>query len=318
MFRVLSKRNTNTNPFVSSWVSTPRHCLAVPSQQLSLHNAQPRFETSRWTSSPCTYLYHTNACSSFSPFNRLPPEILINVVRKLDRPSISAASLASRRIAQFVRSATSPLVTGPPTIPTVSFASTASSPSSHADYDRQSTDTDMSSSPEEEEWEFEVTDEMVRRLSLIPKRNHDASLENLPTELQFMVFKHLDKIDSCCLGLVHPNLYVVFRAIHGTKMPLHTRRIGPNLLESAWELAGRQECKQCGIYRCELHAHIKTWMPANLEYCSMKQNFGLPARPGAAPTCYRGKPSKPRRCGRHPTRTTSVHQDDAHFSITSA
>ena len=173
----------------------------------------------------------------------------------------------------------------------------------------------MSATPSEDEWEFEITPEVVRRLSLIPPRNHDATLEFLPTELQFMIFKELDKIDSCCLGLAHPNLYVVHRAIHGTKMPLNTRRIGPNSLESAWEVVGRQECKQCGVYRCELHAHIKTWMPANLEYCAMKQNFGFPARNGAPDTCYRGKPSKPRRCGRHPTRTTSVHQDDAHFSI---
>lgn len=48
----------------------------------------------------------------------------------------------------------------------------------------------------------------------------------------------------------------------------------------------------------------------------MKQNFGLMAKDGANDNCFRGKPSKPKRCGRHPLRTTSVHQDDASFAIT--
>lgn len=207
---------------------------------------------------------------------------------------------------------TLPLITGPAAPPTnsVSFASTVSTRGNHTTPYHSDTEP---STPDEEEWEFVMTPEIHRRLSLIPARNHDASLERLPVELQLMIFSELDKIDSCCLGLTHPNLYVVFRAIQGTKMPLSTRRIGPNMLESAWELVGRQECKQCGVYRCELHSHIKSWMPANLEYCSLKRNFGFPARPGGASTCFRGKPSKPGRCGRHPTRTTSIHQDDAHF-----
>ncbi|KUJ15643.1 uncharacterized protein LY89DRAFT_90477 [Mollisia scopiformis] len=175
----------------------------------------------------------------------------------------------------------------------------------------------MTSSPEEEDWEFEITADLIQRLALIPKRTQGPALPNLPTELQLEIFSYLDQIDSCCLGLASPNLYVVFRAIHGTKMPLNTRRIGPNRLESAWEVVGKQECQQCGIYRCELHQHIKTWMPKELEYCAMKQNFGLRAIDGAKEHCFRGKPSKPKRCGRHPLRTTSVHQDDASFSLPS-
>ncbi len=200
---------------------------------------------------------------------------------------------------------------------TVTFAPISSTSSNNADYDSlASTDTDMPSSPEEDEWEFEVTPEIIRRLSLLPTREAAPSLPLLPTELKLEIFSYLDLIDSTCLGLTSRNLYVVHRAIHGTKIPLNTRRIGPNKLESAWEVVGKQECKQCGIYRCELHQHIKTWMPMELEYCSMKGNFGLPAKENAFhKTCYRGKPSKPKRCGRHPLRTTSVHQDDASFSL---
>lgn len=166
------------------------------------------------------------------------------------------------------------------------------------------------SSPEESEWEFKVTPDMIRRLSLLPKSKSSATLSSLPAELQLEIFSHLDKIDSVCLGLTSQRAYDICRAIYGTKMPLNTRRIGPNSLESAWEVVGKQECKQCGMFRCELWKHIKTWMPKELEYCAMKQNFGSPARPGAAESCYRGKPSKPRRCGRHPVRTTTIHQDD--------
>lgn len=51
----------------------------------------------------------------------------------------------------------------------------------------------------------------------------------------------------------------------------------------------------------------------------MLQNFG-PKGEGehAKSNCYRVKPSKPRRCGRHPVRTTSLHQDDASASTAMA
>ncbi|KIN06576.1 hypothetical protein OIDMADRAFT_176628 [Oidiodendron maius Zn] len=190
-------------------------------------------------------------------------------------------------------------------------SSAAASPSrTEADFDGMSgSETDVTS-PEEDEWEFKVTPDMMRRLSMLPKSNPSATLSTIPTELQLEIFSHLDKIDSVCLGLTCSRAYNIYRTIYGTKMPLNTRRIGPNSLESAWEVIGKQECKQCGMFRCELWQHIKTWMPGELEYCSMKQNFGSPAKPGAAESCYRGKPSKPRRCGRHPIRTTTIHQDD--------
>ncbi|TVY33500.1 hypothetical protein LOCC1_G006652 [Lachnellula occidentalis] len=201
-----------------------------------------------------------------------------------------------------------------PTVATahVTFASESySSHSSDSDNDTlASTDTEISPSPEEEAWAFKQTPELMNRLTLLPQYKDSASLPNLPIELQLEVFGYLDKIDACCLGLTSTRSYGIFRAIHGTKMPLNQRRSGPNPFEAAWEVVGKRECKQCGIYRCELHQHIKSWMPKELEYCSLKQNFGLPADTEGKPSCFRGKPSKPHRCGRHPSRTTSMHQDD--------
>lgn len=195
-----------------------------------------------------------------------------------------------------------------------------SSLSSPADSDNDndtlaSTDTELSPSPEEDEWVLKQSPELAKRLSLLPQHKVGASLQNLPTELQLQIFAELDNIDACCLGLSSTKFYGIFRAIHGTKMRLNERRSGPNRLERAWERIGGNTCRHCGIYRCELHAHIKSWMPKELEYCNMKQNFGLPADTDAKPSCFRGKPSKPHRCGRHPLRTTSVHQDDKSMSI---
>lgn len=148
-------------------------------------------------------------------------------------------------------------------------------------------------------------------MTRVHQLHHEStSITTLPAELQIHIFSYLDKIDACCLGLSCARIYGLYRDIHGTKMPLNTRRPGPNPFEAAWEIVGKRECMHCGIYRCELHQHIKSWMPEELEYCSMKQNFGLPAETEAKPSCFRGKPSKPHRCGRHPSRTTSMHQDD--------
>ena len=210
-------------------------------------------------------------------------------------------------------------VTGPPSTSTSPSALTfmalpdAGSPSS--DDDSLGTTHTGITTPDEDEWIFKVTPDLIRRLSLLPQHNKGSALERLPTELHLEIFKYLDKIDSVCLGLASPKIYPFYRAIHGVKMPLNTRRVGPNSLESAWEVVGKQICNQCGLYRCELHQHIKTWMPRGLEYCAFKQNFGTAAAEHANTTCYRGKPSKPKRCGRHPLRTTSVHQDDAFVGL---
>ncbi|KAG9234366.1 hypothetical protein BJ875DRAFT_15513 [Amylocarpus encephaloides] len=178
-------------------------------------------------------------------------------------------------------------------------------------------DTEAPVSPEEQEqeWEFHVTPDMIRHLASLPQYQQGKTLPTLPTELQLEIFSHLDKIDSACLGLSSPSTYTIFRAIHGTKMPLNTRRSGPNKLEAAWEVIGASPCQHCGMFRCELHQHIKEWMPKDLEYCTMKRSFGLPAHVDANATCFRGKPSKPRRCGRHPVRTTTIHQDDVQSKL---
>jgi len=198
------------------------------------------------------------------------------------------------------------IITGPSS----PSASSTSDGSGSDDETLASTDTEMSDDAAEEPWVLKMTPDLMRRLSLLPDVSSAPNLPSLPTELHLQIFSYLDKIDSACLGLTSRSSYLLFRAIHGTKMPLNTRRVGPNSLESAWEVVGKQECKQCGIYRCELHQHIKTWMPNDLEYCAMKQNFGLRAKDGAHATCHRGKPSKPHRCGRHPLRTTSMHEGD--------
>jgi hypothetical protein len=299
------------------------------------HSRDPKITSSRDTAllTPSCASPHYRICTSIYPHLPLPrltlssPNCCVErVVEQLGAGSAASLARVSSRMRSICIRVYGPAVIGHlgDLLPSVtgltnamastSFSSTSSSSSHHADYDSlASTDTDMTSSPEEEEWEFQLTPDLMRRLSLIPIRNHGNTLSTLPTELLLEIFSYLDKIDSCCLGLAAPNLYVVYRAIHGTKMPLNTRRVGPNSLEAAWEVVGKRECKQCGIYRCELHQHIKSWMPKELEYCAFKQNFGVPASNNAHATCYRGKPSKPKRCGRHPLRTTSVHQDDSAF-----
>lgn len=68
-------------------------------------------------------------------------------------------------------------------------------------------------------------------------------------------------------------------------------------------------CGHCGVARCELYKHLEGWMPKGAEYCSMVQKFGPGGEEGRE-ACFRVKPSKPRRCGKHPVRTTTRHQDD--------
>jgi hypothetical protein len=158
-----------------------------------------------------------------------------------------------------------------------------------------------------------TSDEVKQRVAALSPHNTEATLQGIPTEMQCHIFAFLDKIDSVALALSSPHMYSVYVAIYRQPvLPLNTRRIGPNNLESCWEIVGVPLCGHCGSDRCELWRHIKGWITNNndLEYCSMKHKFGSPAKPGAALNCYRNKPSKPKRCGRHPIRTTTVHQDD--------
>lgn len=133
--------------------------------------------------------------------------------------------------------------------------------------------------------------------------NRRAPLLSMPTELHLLIFSHLDPIDSTCFGLSHPSFYPLHRVSYPKPISLSTRRRGPNLLESAWELVGlenhgHQSCRHCGPYRCQLHMHLDSWMPKDQEYCVVRERFGQVAK-GSGERCYRSCPPKPGVCGRH-------------------
>lgn len=68
---------------------------------------------------------------------------------------------------------------------------------------------------------------------------------------------------------------------------------------AALRVRGKGLCRKCGVSRCELHKHIVDWMPADYEYCSVRDKF-VP-RPGeeARVHCYMSNPTNTTRCGRH-------------------
>ncbi|KAI9643089.1 hypothetical protein NHQ30_008824 [Ciborinia camelliae] len=151
------------------------------------------------------------------------------------------------------------------------------------------------------------------------EQKEKITLSTLPNELKLEIFSHLDPIDATCLGLTTRHTYLIYRAIHGTALPLTTRRAGPNDAEYAFTKSDAKMCRYCGTGRCELWMHVKEFMekgPREREYCGMKGNFGGKGtqreRVGRHPFsgCWRGKPSKPRRCGRHPERTTTLRLED--------
>ncbi|OBT63974.1 hypothetical protein VE03_06001 [Pseudogymnoascus sp. 23342-1-I1] len=127
-----------------------------------------------------------------------------------------------------------------------------------------------------------------------------TTLASLPTELHLLIFSSLDPIDSTCFGLTSRHFYTAYRTLHRSRVPLNQRRRGPNTLEMAWEVLGPvTPCRYCGIYRCELHMHIREFMPGRYEYCAVRGVFGLRAREGAKDGCFRSNPPKPMMCGRH-------------------
>lgn len=71
---------------------------------------------------------------------------------------------------------------------------------------------------------------------------------------------------------------------------------------AALRVRGKGLCRKCGVSRCELHKHIKEWMPAEYEYCSVRDMFVH--RPGeeARSHCYMSNPTNSTRCGRHKVR----------------
>ncbi|KAF7946774.1 hypothetical protein EAE96_009757 [Botrytis aclada] len=146
----------------------------------------------------------------------------------------------------------------------------------------------------------------------VDEEDEKITLPTLPNELKLEIFSHLDPIDATCLALTSRHTYLIYRAIHGTALPLNTRRVGPNNLEYAFTKSTENMCTHCGKGRCELWMHIREFMetgPLQREYCGMKGNFGGKGREGVD-GCWRGKPSKPRRCGKHPERTTTVRVED--------
>jgi hypothetical protein len=136
--------------------------------------------------------------------------------------------------------------------------------------------------------------------ALAPPAAPATTLTSLPTELHLLIFSSLDPIDSTCLGLTSRHFYTAYRSRHPSRVPLNQRRRGPNTLESAWEVLGPvTACRYCGIYRCELHKHIREFMPGRYEYCAVRGVFGLKAKEGAKDGCFRSNPPKPMMCGRH-------------------
>ncbi|KAI1402941.1 hypothetical protein F4819DRAFT_452756 [Hypoxylon fuscum] len=148
------------------------------------------------------------------------------------------------------------------------------------------------------------------------------TLEDMPPELHYAVFDFLDPIDSTCLGLTNKHFYSIHKRMHG-KIPLSTRREGPNDMEWVWRNAfisgpflpssgvgkqnslatlsprGQVYCRKCRTARCELHNHIQELFGEGQEYCEVSQKFGPAAPKDARGFCFRRSPKHPHRCGRH-------------------
>jgi len=136
---------------------------------------------------------------------------------------------------------------------------------------------------------------VVFNFSAINSEQSNSFLTNIPTELHFLIFSHLDPLDSTCLGLTNAHFYNIHNALNGT-VPISTHRRG-----RTWEFHGKQKCRHCGTPKCQLHMHLRDWMPEKYEYCAIREVYALKAKEGAKMGhCYRSNPLKPERCGRHP------------------
>ncbi|GKT90803.1 F-box domain-containing protein [Colletotrichum tofieldiae] len=153
-----------------------------------------------------------------------------------------------------------------------------------------------------------------------PARIHRPSARmdifDLPAELHYAIFDHLDPIDSTCFGLTNSHFYNIHRRMHGS-VPLSSRRSGPNDLEWAWRFAGPLIYHESAAPPAEAfqeHAHALERMRVkgqvycrNLEYCSITQKYGPKAPEEAADTCYIKSPKHPHRCGRHAAKPAKLH-----------
>ncbi|CEJ80190.1 hypothetical protein VHEMI00391 [[Torrubiella] hemipterigena] len=149
-----------------------------------------------------------------------------------------------------------------------------------------------------------------------PRPSTRISIVDLPPELHYAILDFLDPIDAVCLALTSPKIYDVNRR-KNPKVPLSSRYSGPNNLEWAWRggqhvtskqpaaeghrirVNGQVYCRKCGVDRCELHRHLKSWMGDGYEYCEIKERYGKPAASDAKPYCYMASPKDRHRCGRH-------------------
>lgn len=73
---------------------------------------------------------------------------------------------------------------------------------------------------------------------------------------------------------------------------------------AALRVRGKGLCRKCGVSRCELHKHIKEWVPDNYEYCSVRDRFVPKPGEGARDKCYMSNPRNATRCGRHRVKKT--------------
>lgn len=147
---------------------------------------------------------------------------------------------------------------------------------------------------ESESLDEEVATLLTASVGIVQPAKTSTGITSIPTELHYMIFSHLDPIDSTCLGLTNSHFYSMQQSLNG-QVPLGTRRTGPNPLERAW----KGNCRHCGAHRCQLYRHLKDWMPTDYEYCAIRQVYGCEAEEGAERYCYRSNPSKPGLCGRH-------------------
>ncbi|KAJ4003179.1 hypothetical protein NW752_011647 [Fusarium irregulare] len=132
-----------------------------------------------------------------------------------------------------------------------------------------------------------------------------TTLLDLPPELHYAVFEHLDPVDSTCLGLTNTQLYAIHRRLHG-RLSLDTGRQGPNDMEWAWRGSGYPGsplsdhfCDKCGPFRCQLYRHISGFFQKDSEYCAVRQKFVSPSLDREKESCFRSKPRQPMICGRH-------------------
>lgn len=154
-----------------------------------------------------------------------------------------------------------------------------------------------------------------------------SPIENLPTELHLLIMARLDPLDRTMLGLTSHKFYDTWQLTlprvlpsanypslppqSVTRMPqsLITGRVGKNKQEYCYNKnkAGFENCRFCGVERCQLWRHLDELFPATQwEFCGVRERFApRVAEEHHHDGCWRSCPPMPRRCGRH--QSISVH-----------